>query len=59
MIVPTFTLLAGLVKHSHTLFPSSFSKSSSITALVSSLTPIILAGITLVSFKTNTSPFFK
>ena len=59
IVVPTFTLLAGLHKHSHILLLSSFNINNSITALVSVLTPIILAGITLVSFTTKTSPLFK
>ena len=52
-IVPTLILLAGLVKHSHILFPWSFNNNTSITAPVSSLDPINLAGITFVSFKTG------
>ena len=55
-IVPTFNLFAGLDKHSQILFPKSFKSSSSITAQVSSFVPISLAGITLVSFNTKTSP---
>ena len=44
-----------LVKHKP-LVPKSFKSNSSITAPVSSFVPISLAGITLVSFNTKTSP---
>ena len=59
IIVSTWILLKGLDKHSHLLPPKSFNSNNSIWALVLSFSPINLAGITLVSFKTKTSPFFK
>ena len=59
IIVPICTLLAGLTKHFQ-LSPSIFFKSNiSIVAFVSSFIPISLAGKTLVSFNTKTSPEFK
>ena len=55
----TVILLAGLLSTSHISFSVSFNINSSITAPVSSFTPIILAGITFVSFKTKISPLSK
>ena len=56
--VPSCTLFAGRDRHSYILSPKSFNNNTSITALVSSFSPINLAGITLVSFKTRVSPLF-
>ena len=57
--VPSFTLFAGLAKVTQVLSPISFNNNTSITAFVSSFSPIYLAGITFVSFKTKASPSFK
>ena len=58
-MVPSFILLAGFVKHSHSSFPKSFNINTSITAPVSGLCPISLAGITFVSLRTKVSPGFR
>ena len=58
-IVPSFTLFAGLTKHFQLSFSILFRRSTSMTAPVSILSPINLAGNTLVSFSTKTSPLFK
>ena len=59
IVVPIFTLLAGLTKHSQLSSLIFLRSNTSITAPVSFFSPIILAGSTLVSFSTNTSPSFK
>lgn len=56
---PTCNLFWGRDKTSHSSSIIFFKSKSSITAPVFSFTPISLAGITLVSFKTKTSPGFK
>ena len=58
-IVPNLILLAGFAKQTQVSSQISFKSKTSILALVSIFSPINLAGITLVSFKTKASPGFK
>lgn len=54
-MVPSFILLAGFVKHSHSSSPKSFNINTSITAPVSGLCPISLAGKRIVAVGTTST----
>ena len=58
-LVPILALFPGLTKDSHVSSSCLFNNRNSIFPPVSTFSPINLAGITLVSFKTKQSPGFK